>query len=152
MYRYVQSSKTMKRSSPNIIITGTPGVGKTTHCELLSQKTGLQHISVNQVVKDQGCHEGWDENLASWIVDEDKVSFKPWIFFNGSFFKFPPHQRRSRSIKSSGRTPIPTHLSSPPFFFLFSWQIATNRKSLLAFRSLRRPRAHGRMPARLACV
>lgn len=63
-----------ERKSPNIIITGTPGVGKTTHCESLAQRLGLRHISVNEVVKDKECHEGWDEELTCWIVDEDKVS------------------------------------------------------------------------------
>jgi adenylate kinase len=61
------------RKSPNIIITGTPGVGKTTHCEVLSQRTGLHHLSINDIVKDRGCHEGWDEEYSSWIVDDDKV-------------------------------------------------------------------------------
>lgn len=63
----------MARSLPNIIITGTPGVGKTTHCEALAEKTGLKHVSVNQIVKDKECHEGWDDEYQSWIVDEDKV-------------------------------------------------------------------------------
>lgn len=62
------------RESPNIIVTGTPGVGKTTHCEILAEKTGLRHVSVNQVVKDRECHEGWSDEYHSWIVDEDKVS------------------------------------------------------------------------------
>jgi adenylate kinase len=61
------------RTQPNIIVTGTPGVGKTTHCETLARTTGLKHLSINQVVKDRGCHEGWDEEFQSWIVDEDKV-------------------------------------------------------------------------------
>ncbi|KAL3957936.1 hypothetical protein ACCO45_008514 [Purpureocillium lilacinum] len=61
------------RQAPNIIVTGTPGVGKTTHCETLAEKTGLRHISVNQVVKDKQCHEGWSEEYQSWIVDEDKL-------------------------------------------------------------------------------
>ena len=64
----------MARSLPNIIVTGTPGTGKTTHCEVLSEKTGLKHLSVNQVVKERECHEGWDDEYQSWIVDEDKVS------------------------------------------------------------------------------
>ena len=59
--------------NPNIIITGTPGVGKTTHAEQLAQATGFTHISVNQIVKDEGFHEGKDEETGSWIVDEDKV-------------------------------------------------------------------------------
>ncbi|KAK1240658.1 hypothetical protein MKX07_004686 [Trichoderma sp. CBMAI-0711] len=62
------------RSAPNIIITGTPGVGKTTHSEILAERTGLRHLSVNQVVKDKECHEGWSDEYQSWIVDEDKTS------------------------------------------------------------------------------
>lgn len=65
----------MGRTQPNIIITGTPGVGKTTHCEVLAERTGLKHISVNDIVKEKECHDGWDEEYQSWIVDEDKVSF-----------------------------------------------------------------------------
>ena len=61
------------RKSPNIIVTGTPGVGKTTHCEALAERTSLRHLSVNQIVKEKGCHEGWDDKFSSWIVDEDKV-------------------------------------------------------------------------------
>lgn len=63
----------MSRSKPNIIITGTPGVGKTTLCESLGEKKNMQHLSVNQIVKDKACHEGWSEEHQSWIVDEDKV-------------------------------------------------------------------------------
>ncbi|KAL3425616.1 POS9-activating factor FAP7 [Phlyctema vagabunda] len=63
----------MSRSQPNIIITGTPGVGKTTHCEVLAQNTGLKHLSVNRIVKERGCHDGFDEEFKSWIVDEDKL-------------------------------------------------------------------------------
>lgn len=70
----------MSRSLPNIIITGTPGTGKTSHCELLAERTGLRHVSVNQVVKDRECHEGWDEEYQSWIVDEDKVRFQSSTF------------------------------------------------------------------------
>ena len=67
--------KTM-RLLPNIIITGTPGVGKTSHCESLVQNDNeLKHLSINKVVKERGCHSGWDEEYKSWIVDEDKVSF-----------------------------------------------------------------------------
>ncbi|KAJ8118259.1 hypothetical protein OPT61_g706 [Boeremia exigua] len=63
----------MARKSPNIIVTGTPGVGKTTHAEQLARATGLKHVSVNQIVKDEGFHEGKDEETGSWIVDEDKL-------------------------------------------------------------------------------
>ncbi|KZZ98216.1 POS9-activating factor FAP7 [Ascosphaera apis ARSEF 7405] len=63
----------MTRQLPNIIVTGTPGVGKTVHCEQLAEETGLRHLSINQVVKDRQCHEGWDDELKTWIVDDDKL-------------------------------------------------------------------------------
>ena len=63
----------MPRRQPNIIITGTPGVGKTSHCDVLAANTGLKHLSINQFVNDRGCHDGWDKEYKSWIVDEDKV-------------------------------------------------------------------------------
>ncbi|RDA84670.1 hypothetical protein CP532_3526 [Ophiocordyceps camponoti-leonardi (nom. inval.)] len=61
------------RRSPNIIVTGTPGVGKTTLSESLAERTGLRHLSVNHIVKDRACHEGWSEKYQSWIVEEDKL-------------------------------------------------------------------------------
>lgn len=61
------------RTSPNIIITGTPGVGKTVHCEQLAQETGLRHLSINKVAKDRDCFESYDDELGSWVIDEDKV-------------------------------------------------------------------------------
>lgn len=63
----------MGRSQPNIIVTGTPGVGKSSHCELIAQTTGLKHLSINQVVKEKGCHDGYDDELKTWIVDDDKL-------------------------------------------------------------------------------
>jgi broad-specificity NMP kinase len=68
------------RTQPNIIVTGTPGVGKTTHCETLAQNTGLKHLSINDIVKERGCHDGFDEEFKSWIVDEDKVRSLPPFF------------------------------------------------------------------------
>lgn len=71
---FEQKTKPKKmRTSPNIIITGTPGVGKTTHCEQLASSTGLTHLNVNKVVKERDCEDGFDDELNSVIVDEDKV-------------------------------------------------------------------------------
>ena len=63
------------RNSPNVIITGTPGVGKTVHCEQLAQDLELKHLSVNQIAKERDCYETFDEERKSWVVDEDKVRF-----------------------------------------------------------------------------
>ncbi|WEW56290.1 factor activating pos9 [Emydomyces testavorans] len=61
------------RTYPNIIITGTPGVGKTVHCEQLALETGLKHLSINKVAKERGCRDGYDDRLKTWIVNEDKL-------------------------------------------------------------------------------
>ncbi|KAK5000622.1 factor activating pos9 [Elasticomyces elasticus] len=61
------------RTLPNVLISGTPGTGKTTHCTALALSTGLHHLDINRVVKEQECHEGWDSELETWIVDEDKL-------------------------------------------------------------------------------
>jgi len=63
----------MPRPSPNIVITGTPGVGKTSHATLLAEKTSLKQLSINHIVKEHSCHDGWDSERKCWIVDEDKV-------------------------------------------------------------------------------
>ena len=64
---------TRLRQKPNILITGTPGVGKSTHCEALSKALNLAVINVNQVVVDNVCHDGWSKEHESFMVDEDKV-------------------------------------------------------------------------------
>nr|POE65302.1 adenylate kinase isoenzyme 6 like hbr1 [Quercus suber] len=68
-------SSTMLRTSPNIIVTGTPGVGKTTTCEDLAQKTGLHHLNINEVVKQHNIGEKSSdpEDPHTKIVDEDRL-------------------------------------------------------------------------------
>jgi adenylate kinase len=61
------------RQSPNILVTGTPGTGKTTTCELIASATGLRHLNVGEMVKAQELHSGWDEEFQCYIIDEDKV-------------------------------------------------------------------------------
>lgn len=86
----------MGRTNPNIVITGTPGVGKTTHAEQLAQATGLKHLSVNQIVKDEGFHEGKDEETGSWIVDEDKVCLFPLSLSLSSYILTHPFFSNAR--------------------------------------------------------
>jgi adenylate kinase len=63
------------RSLPVIVITGTPGTGKTTHAQLLVQHSPvpLQHVNVSELVKEKMLHDGFDEEWQTYIVDEDKV-------------------------------------------------------------------------------
>ncbi|KAG7383872.1 hypothetical protein PHYPSEUDO_003229 [Phytophthora pseudosyringae] len=45
---------------PNILVTGTPGTGKTSMCQQLA-------------VKERGLHNGRDEEFDCFVLDEDKV-------------------------------------------------------------------------------
>lgn len=47
---------------PNILLTGTPGVGKSSLAQLLVEREpSLRLLDVNAVVKAEGFHEGRDE-------------------------------------------------------------------------------------------
>ncbi|KAF8622245.1 hypothetical protein AX15_007184 [Amanita polypyramis BW_CC] len=59
--------------SPVIVITGTPGTGKTTHAQLLANESSLTHINVGKLVKEKGLHEEYNEEWQSYTVDEDKL-------------------------------------------------------------------------------
>ena len=63
----------MARRPPNILITGTPGTGKTSTCQLIAEATGLRHVNVGDRVKLEELHSGWDQEFDSFIIDEDKV-------------------------------------------------------------------------------
>lgn len=58
----------------NIIITGTPGTGKSSHAQLLKENIPeLTVIDVKEVAKENNCIIGYDEERKSQIVDEDRV-------------------------------------------------------------------------------
>ncbi|KAJ7597175.1 P-loop containing nucleoside triphosphate hydrolase protein [Mycena floridula] len=63
------------RSSPVIIITGTPGTGKSTHAQLLVNESPipLQHVNVGDWVKEKALFEKFDEDWQSYTVDEERL-------------------------------------------------------------------------------
>ncbi|KAH8550534.1 AAA domain-containing protein [Umbelopsis sp. PMI_123] len=63
----------VNRKIPNILVTGTPGTGKTTTSELIAEATGLTHINVGELVKQKQLHEGYLEEFDTHILDEDKL-------------------------------------------------------------------------------
>lgn len=62
------------RATPNVLITGTPGTGKTTFSRMLYEATGFRHVNVGDWVKDRELHTGWDEEHQCFTLDEDKAS------------------------------------------------------------------------------
>ena len=76
----MQSEKTdAKRQLPNVLVTGTPGTGKSTTCEQIAEATHLRHVNVGDLVKSQDLHSGWDEEYSCHIIDEDKVNILCYI-------------------------------------------------------------------------
>lgn len=62
------------RLFPNILITGTPGCGKTTTCELLNRSLeSYSYYNITDFAKDHNCYESYDEERKSYIVDEEKL-------------------------------------------------------------------------------
>lgn len=62
-----------KRQRPNILITGTPGTGKTTTSSALADAAQLRHVSIGDLVKEKSLHDGWDDELQCYVINEDLV-------------------------------------------------------------------------------
>ena len=56
-----------------IIVTGTPGVGKTAVAKLLAERLGSEFLSLGDLVKKQRLHKGFDRSARSYIIDEPAV-------------------------------------------------------------------------------
>jgi adenylate kinase len=65
----------MTIKGPVIVITGTPGTGKSSLSALLASQSQvpLRHIDVGQYVKEQGLYDLYDEEWQSYTADEDRV-------------------------------------------------------------------------------
>eukprot|EP01029_Cantina_marsupialis_P000893 TRINITY_DN106_c0_g2_i2.p1 TRINITY_DN106_c0_g2~~TRINITY_DN106_c0_g2_i2.p1 ORF type:complete len:193 (+),score=57.16 TRINITY_DN106_c0_g2_i2:47-580(+) len=58
-------------NKPNILVTGTPGTGKTTFCEVLAERTELKHVNIGDLVREHDFHAGRDEEFDCFLIDED---------------------------------------------------------------------------------
>lgn len=59
---------------PNILITGTPGTGKTSLSNaLIDSNPSLHHIDLSQLISDQELHDGRDDHFDTLLINEDKV-------------------------------------------------------------------------------
>lgn len=58
---------------PNILVTGTPGAGKTYFAKAVAEKFDLKFLEISKIVQENHFTEGFDENLECPILDEDKV-------------------------------------------------------------------------------
>ncbi|EUD64721.1 hypothetical protein C922_04865 [Plasmodium inui San Antonio 1] len=78
------------RNLPNIIVTGVPGVGKTTLCEELIEIINkelkqdqqldaacqMKHLNLSKVIKEERLYEEFDDQLDATIYSNDMVNEK----------------------------------------------------------------------------
>ena len=57
-----------------IIVTGTPGTGKTTLSKKLAKKLNFNYIDVNEIVKQYDISEGYDKKRKTKIIDVKKLN------------------------------------------------------------------------------
>ena len=61
------------RARPNVLITGTPGTGKSSLAERVAAAAGMTHVDVSALAKAEDLIESYDEALDTHVIDEDKV-------------------------------------------------------------------------------
>jgi len=57
-----------------IIVTGTPGTGKTTVAKKLAKPLGCRYVDVNQVIAHHKLSEGYDRKRKCKIIDTKKLN------------------------------------------------------------------------------
>ncbi|VDK17310.1 unnamed protein product [Anisakis simplex] len=61
------------RQRANILITGSPGTGKTTLGQMLAERLGFDFIECGKEVREHELYSGYDDELKCHILDEDKL-------------------------------------------------------------------------------
>ncbi|KAJ1454018.1 AAA domain-containing protein [Pelagophyceae sp. CCMP2097] len=61
-------------TAPNILVTGTPGTGKTAlSAAIASRLAGLKHVSITELAEEIKAHDGWDAERDCHVLDEDAL-------------------------------------------------------------------------------
>jgi len=77
-----------------LVLTGTPGVGKSSVSDFLTARLSGKHVSLGDLVKNEGLHSGFDKQRGTLISDMKKVServmgiieqFDGYIIVDGHF-------------------------------------------------------------------
>ncbi|CAI5443412.1 unnamed protein product [Caenorhabditis angaria] len=61
------------RLRPNILITGSPGTGKSTLGQQVAEKLAFDFIEIGKEVRENQLYEEYDEQYKCHVLDEDKL-------------------------------------------------------------------------------
>ena len=50
----------VKRTTPNILVTGTPGTGKTTFATLLNESLKFTYLNIGKLTSEKKLYQEWD--------------------------------------------------------------------------------------------
>lgn len=56
-----------------ILITGTPGVGKTTISRVIAEKCNIKHVEVSKYIKENELYEEYDKEFDTLVFNEETV-------------------------------------------------------------------------------
>ncbi|KAL4716818.1 hypothetical protein ACJJTC_012629, partial [Scirpophaga incertulas] len=62
-----------QRQIPNLLITGTPGVGKSTICCRLAERNNFTWREVSKIAEEHNCLEEYDPEYKCPFLNEDKL-------------------------------------------------------------------------------
>ena len=93
-----------------VIVTGTPGTGKTTISKKLAKKLNFYYVDVNKLVKKHKLAEGYDRKRKTKIIDVNKLN-KLLINEINTIKKYNKKIQSSSKIKKIYGIIIDSHLS-----------------------------------------
>lgn len=59
----MEEERVIPRKVPNILITGTPGTGKTTFAQLLNQSLNFIYLPIAKIINENQLFEGWNQEF-----------------------------------------------------------------------------------------
>jgi len=60
-----------RQALPNILITGTPGTGKSSLADSVAKKLGFKNLNIGDIVKEKNFFSEFDAEFDTHILDED---------------------------------------------------------------------------------